>query len=124
MQSHLIRGLCTYTEPGICCDSKDCSDEFLPAVRGITREALEASDKASCNSSGEMKRDENGVDELMMNLENVLIVYLSRLGEIKDKYIQSTVPRSQKNSAFICGPANRRLTDLMKGTHLVAAIIE
>jgi hypothetical protein len=71
-----------------------------------------------------MKRDENGVDELIEDLENVLIVYLSRLGEIKDKYIQSTVPRSQKISAFICGPANRRLTDLMKGTHLVAAIIE
>lgn len=46
-------------------------DEFLPAVRGITRNALEESRKALCNSAGETKSDENGVEELMVESQNV-----------------------------------------------------
>lgn len=45
----------------------------------MSREALEVFDKASCNSAGETKSDENGVDELIVDLENVLIVYLIKL---------------------------------------------
>jgi hypothetical protein len=46
----------------------------------MIRKALAVSDKASCNSAGEMKSDENGVPgELMVDLENVLIMYLSKL---------------------------------------------
>ena len=72
-------GVVSYTEPGICCDSKDCMDEFLPAVRGITRKPLEVSDKASCNSAGETKSDENGVGGLIVNRERVFIMDLSGL---------------------------------------------
>jgi hypothetical protein len=46
-------------------------DEFLPAVRGITLNALEESHKAWCNSAGETKSDANGVDEVMMESQKV-----------------------------------------------------